>query len=1027
MKSYLHRYFRSNQNLIALPLTILAAVLLARVLFAAPYPSVLDNGSYVYYLDEFGLSYTAEDAATVDEHYYNYVIEDYAISRTPWGALLLVHPVHSLVYPVTAVKLLCQVLGVDFSTRYLAAVLCLMLLYGFYIFIKSLYVYLRSTAIVVGAMACAVLLCGNYVIYFNSLYPYGMFYVSGWLFAAAFLRVFALLRAGERRKSRLLLPLAAAGVLLVTSCELASLLCPVVIALVGLAIYRCVRAGMPKVRIYLLSLLLLAYASVAFLGGGQNHLFVQVNLYNSFFDGALQYSSDAEATVQQFGLDVSLAADAGKTYYEDASTFVIAPGSEEAGEAIFSHLSYFKIAGWYLTHPGALWRMLNDTLTASASVDSSMLHYVGMTRAECGVVTRGNEWATFRALFPRAVCSLWWVMMVGVLLYALWKRSIRGLVLLCAAVAGNVLLFSTVLAVGKSGAASYLMVFSYVFDALLLVYAAAGVRLLQKAYCSLLYPAFGNRKPLPELYGPEEYTVYTAESAAFRATVSAVKEQLRSIAADKHRFALASTCLAGVVLIAVLFFPRIGAYSNGDFGRMMDAMQLTYTAEDYYNISEQYSTKVIENYRFLEPYDWSQLRPSRAQLSQAYLSALARLLYSLTGMQFSTVTITVVYAIILLLCFYRYMRTAHRLCGQYAGLVGLTYVLLFYGSANLGWLNSLYGEAVGFVGLNAVIAASLRLLEAPHGRGGIGWLLYFCAVVLFIGGKAQYVVALPVLLFWTAALVVYHWPHGRVRRAATTIIGLCLCAFCIVQGVRVYSHNDEICSPDNLVNGLYNGILVVADDPVEALEELGLDTGMAADEGKTANEDPASYYCAPRTEMAEELIYSKVSSIDYLLWYLKHPTKLLYILNVAAEAARADMPDYFLYVGDRTDSPTRRTVEKLDLWKSVRQLFTPRYFVGYVLAYGVIFLYCLRELVRRRGTLLYRMGVGLFITVALCGILQYPLTVIGNGFSDNIKQLYMFREVWDGTLLVVAAWLVLHAKQLLSCAQKRVLHRNVKA
>ena len=52
------------------------------------------------------------------------------------------------------------------------------------------------------------------------------------------------------------------------------------------------------------------------------------------------------------------------------------------------------------------------------------------------------------------------------------------------------------------------------------------------------------------------------------------------------------------------------------------------------------------------------------------------------------------------------------------------------------------------------------------------------------------------------------------------------------------------------------------------------------------------------------------------------------------------------------------------------------------------------------------MYLGLFVVFMLCGIIQYPLTVIGNGFSDNIKQIYLFREVWDGTVLVLLTWAV---------------------
>lgn len=47
----------------------------------------------------------------------------------------------------------------------------------------------------------------------------------------------------------------------------------------------------------------------------------------------------------------------------------------------------------------------------------------------------------------------------------------------------------------------------------------------------------------------------------------------------------------------------------------------------------------------------------------------------------------------------------------------------------------------------------------------------------------------------------------------------------------------------------------------------------------------------------------------------------------------------------------------------------------------------------------------LFLCVMFVGVMQYPLSVIGNGFADNNKQMYTFMLCHD--LLVVAAGVVL--------------------
>jgi hypothetical protein len=447
---------------------------------------------------------------------------------------------------------------------------------------------------------------------------------------------------------------------------------------------------------------------------------------------------------------------------------------------------------------------------------------------------------------------------------------------------------------------------------------------------------------------------------------------------------------------------------------MMDAMQLNDIPENYYNPDEQYGIKVIEDYDFREPYDWSLIRPSKVQLSQTYISALFRILNQLTGLPFSTVWVTVLYWGLLVLSFYVILKAAFRHLGKGAIGVFVGFVLLFCGSANLGWLNSLYGEGIGFISLLMVVASSISLLERERGKGGVSWLWYLLSAALLTGAKAQYALLLPVLLLWGAVLFWYHLPEGRKRKWGMAVVFLCLAGLLIREAGSVYQNNESISSQDTLYQGLCYGILMVADDPEQALLDLGLDTRLAADAGKNAYLSDEEYFCVPRSEMAEELIYSKVSSVDYLVWYLKHPKALLTMMNAAAKASNDPMPDYFLYVGEKT-SEEHRTVSKLDFWREIRSKVTPSWFVEYVVFYGVLFLFCLKGILTKKKDKKIKMYLGLFLVFMLCGILQYPLTVIGNGFADNIKQLYLFRVTYDGTLLtavfLIGGWILKKYRQ----------------
>lgn len=177
-----------------------------------------------------------------------------------------------------------------------------------------------------------------------------------------------------------------------------------------------------------------------------------------------------------------------------------------------------------------------------------------------------------------------------------------------------------------------------------------------------------------------------------------------------------------------------------------------------------------------------------------------------------------------------------------------------------------------------VLAASAMTIE---GRRGLGLLTLAAASVYLACAKAQYALFAPVLLVWWGILA-FATAKNRAARAGTAAGALLIIFLLGASAVSVYRNNESVSSQDTLYSGLLNGILLYADDPETALEELGLDSGLLADKGKHPYLPKEDYYCPPRTEMAEEMIYSKVSSTDYLRWYLTHSKAFWRLLNDTA-------------------------------------------------------------------------------------------------------------------------------------------------
>ena len=868
-----------------------------------------------------------------------------------------------------------------------AIALDLCLTASLFVLVKALCSLYGGYGVLAGCIWCICILFGNYLLSFYSLNCASTFLTALTAFIAAALRALALLRDAENNKEH--------------------------------STYRRVYIWLPVA-----ALLVLCSAQYVRYNNG---LLNRANLYHSFFDGVLVSSSDPAQTLADFQMDSGFLQDIGKSAYLGDTDYYISPNAENA-DAIYRHISYSRIMRYYLKHPSYLVRLMSTSLSQAGHVDA--VRYVtfpsGTISAEAAC--RADYWDLMRRFVLDQPSDFLLVSLcciaLGVVL-VLQRRRFLGAVLVGAALSGWLVLAAALIACGTAELSANLFYYQVFLDLQLCALMALLCTGLHMTYRFIVFSTLSSRRAPEALFPAGPYTVTMLAS---NGQASACRHALLCILRDSHRFALAASVAALLVMTYVLFIPRIGAYNNGDFGRMMDAMGLIYTPEDYFDPAVQYE-KVIERYDYLEDYDWTRIRPDRVELTQSWISAAMRVLYEMAGVPFSTATLAAIHLLVLTLCLYRILYAVHRRLGERPAVyTAVLYIIVFCGSYNLGWLNSLFGEGIAFVGLMMVLASSIHTIEQAADNKRCTALVWLALSAIYLScAKAQYVLLAPVLGLWWVILALAVSSTWK-RRLAVLIPAVLLFFFMGSCALGVYRNNDSISSQDTLYSALLNGILLYADDPAEALEELHLDPGLVADMGKHPYLDKDEYYCAPRTEMAEELIYSKVSTTDYLIWYLHHPRAFWELLNDTAAFSAADMPDYFLYIGETNNTP-HRTVNKCNLWPRVRTFFVPHTFGQYLLVLGLVYIVCLRILLcpdRSRsasqaasaeavhgtdisGASMQKVrklyALLLMVLIAL-GAIQYPLPMIGNGFSDPIKQLYLFREIYDMVLLVILVWVI---------------------
>lgn len=1001
MKQWFRTFISYNQNLYAMIFSTAVLLVLLGFLWLMPRAGIIDYGQNDQYLRELGLGRTAADQENPQERYYVKVIEEYTVEKIPAAGLLQFTPSRSVVYPSVIVSLFSFLFGGTYSTVCLAVVLSVWISVSVFFLIKALYSYLERFTVPAGVLMLLVILSSSYAVPLNCL-------DGGGTFLASFIFVLAMgLKAwnytGER-PAGMLGSLGAACFMLVLSQENAVVLFPAAGALLIAAAWRLSADSGRKRR-----LMAAAVMGTALMGlcswrlMSEYKMTQEANLYQAAFCGALQYADDPQEAVEWFGLEPELAQDVGRSYYEAEENFVVCPRDEENKSRIFDHLSYGRLFMYYLSHPGALGGMLQAVWEKTAGLNTQTMLYVGeKTTQPHAQVTNLDLWQYIRTLiYPQ---KLWAFLAAAAAAAAaavwLWvrRKNVLGLMYLFGIAFWGAAMVQAFWFTGTANLYRSIYAAQLLTDFLLIGAVSAGVRLIVRAFEYIAYPRV-KRRPRPA--EPE------ADWVAL--DIPAVQEGKKWIQDKARRFRqklreqpgkLDWIFLAAgaAVLIWVLFFPRIGAHNNGDYGRMLDAMGIRYNDEDWAKPEEQV-IKVIEDYVYLEPYDYLHVLPPNAELSQAYVSGFMRVLYVLTGLPFSTIYVTVLYAAVILAGFFWLLRLLRVTVGRQICWIGPLLLVMLFGSGNLVWLNSLFGEGVAFVGLMAVLGCSGYILCQERRKPRWSLLLLAFSILFFGTAKAQYVLSLPVLLIWWGCLFFYHQPQKIWKKCFYFTAGAAGVLIIAMSALHAYQVNNVKSSPDNIYQSLFYGILMIVDDPEETLEELGLDPALAADTGKHASLDKSEYFCPPRTEKAEEMLYSKVSVFDFVFWYLKHPDKLWYMMDVTAKAASDPMPDYGLYVGEKTtDSP--RTVSKMNLWYEIRQQFALNQFWQYVLFYGVLMGWSVSRIASSKTQSRIKWLYGLYLTIMLTGIIQFPMTVIGNGFADNIKQLYIFRVTYDITLVI---------------------------
>lgn len=1008
-------YFRTeavnSAKMLGLVFALAALAVLLSGLFAPNRLGTMDTGKFLPVMEAAGLTYTQEDQQEPATWTYDRVIETYSYKCFSYAKLFSPNGNSSILYPITLIRLFTQPFGLDFSTTYLYIIYSVLAAYGIYMVIRGC-AYLAGKWAIIPGIALLILMGNrNLTAYFGSLYTVGTVVIGLLWFTGESLRMLAY---GKNGGAMGLCRYLAAAIFFLNASDITCVFIPLVLGATILILLSQRKSGARGTSAAVAAMFVILVASSSSLAYHGSSLDVQsdASAYHAAFQGFLETSKEPQKVLEAFGLDESYAEDIGKSYYLDAGAYTHNPRDAQEAELLFHKLNHTSIAKWYLAHPFSLLRTVNVQSTGFQSFESQRALAVGMRNSEDGKISR--SWSPADTLIQIILPEnyeglnlflLIWTVMSAILGYFWFKgKSWKSLAYSAVLWLWGASVYSYVpmhfVSMGRDSLelARLCAVFALILGgSLALMAALKGAEVL-----SVWFQRTQNESSVPD--SSQEWRLTEDRRLRTHLPIAGVRHGLANFCgwsvSSGRNAAFVVLCVA-LLMSAVIQFasPRAGCVNNGDFGRMMDQLDIIWEGDIFYNTQAQLGRRVIETYAYRDCFDWTTLTSINPKYSLVYPAAIIRGVCNLLNQPFNTWYLSILMNLVLVLCIVSITRDLYGVLGKSSLLLGLGLCVVFLCESYVVWFNSLFGESCIFLGLFLVVACCVHLSVLEAGKG---WLCVF--FLMFSGrflvcAKAQMLVTLPFVLLLVIVFALYHRPlalKGLIPYILAVMLG---CILLCHDAVQVYQDNSEISDRQTVWQSVFYGALMVSDDPQADMEDLEIDVRMMPDIGKDAYQPDEDYVISPNSQEADAALYDHVNTFTMVKYYLKRPGQFIKMLNHAAQESQGLYNGFRAYVG-QDYTKEHDPVQRLGLWLYWRHVFTFGSFWAYVAVYGALLFGGIWVIIRNpqmeiRKKLLFM----LYAAVMLIGSIQYPLSVVGNGFADNQKQMFGFTLCHD--LLVV--------------------------
>lgn len=379
-----------SPSLIALTVSVIAALLMIIMLFLPNYLGVADDGSISRVMNAAGVYYISDE---VSDNYNNYFVRNYSNvlsgyqQRDSWR--------NSQVYLVKTAVWLDNLITRDkfFDIRFLALLYSILYVPAVYLLVKQACMRVKkfSEGIVIGFAGLLIFSDVAYLTYFNSFYPEALWFI-GLMYCTAAVLSFQEKGSPYRDVGNLVLFLVSASVITTVRSQTAFL--GIVLAVLCLKLLFARRHWMWGVACVAgaFVLTLLSITCMVNMESDYN----ETSKFHAMTRGVLFQADDPSAALAEFGIDAS---------YEmltDVSSYDYLPVVKATDplleEDFLSQYTQMDIAAYYLRHPGSFLSMLDVAIKSCFGIRRE---YCGNYEQSVGLPGRARSifwgaWSTFK-------------------------------------------------------------------------------------------------------------------------------------------------------------------------------------------------------------------------------------------------------------------------------------------------------------------------------------------------------------------------------------------------------------------------------------------------------------------------------------------------------------------------------------------------------------------------------------------------------------------------------------------------------